>query len=95
MPGAFQSFLLLMPEIHGAPFNFLNTNALAEQWSRKPPNFHVHKKKPRLSQDVAEVFRAKETITVTTEIHFTTTLHPRAVAHCAVIHTIKGGSVST
>jgi hypothetical protein len=44
MPGAFQSFLLLMPEIHGTPFNCLNTNALAEQWFRKPPNFHVHKK---------------------------------------------------
>ena len=80
-----------MPEILGGPFNFLNTNALAEQWFRKPPNFHVHKKKPRLSQDVAEVFRAKETITVTTEIHFTTTSHPVTVAHCAVIHTIKEG----
>ncbi len=58
MPGAFHRFLLLMPEILGGPFNFLNTNTLAEQWFRKPPNFHVHKKKARLSQDAAEVFRA-------------------------------------
>jgi hypothetical protein len=58
MPDAFQIFLLLMPEILGGPFNFLNTNALAEQWFRKPPNFHVDKKKARLSQDAAEVFRA-------------------------------------
>ena len=54
MPGAFQSFLLLMPEIHGAPFNFLNINAFAEHGFRKTPNFHGHKKKPRLPKDTAE-----------------------------------------
>ena len=40
------------------PFNFTNSNALAEQWFRKPPNFHVHEKKLSLSQDAAEMFRA-------------------------------------
>jgi hypothetical protein len=95
MFSAFQKALPSKTEIHSAPFNFSHTNALAEHGFRNTSNFHVDKKEPRPAQDVAEVFRAKETITITIVIHFTTTSHPRAIAHCAVIHTIKGGSVCT
>ena len=46
-------------------------------------------------KDTIKVLVASKTITVTTEIHFTTTSHPWAAAHCAVIHTIKRGSLCT